>query len=202
MTVSLQKGNRITLEKSNGSALKNVCIGVNWGMIEKKGWFGGTNREAVDLDASVALVTGSKDVSDVVYFGDLESNCRSVIHSGDDRVGDSGGDDGLDNEVIKVDLERVPSNVDHLIVVLNSFQGHKFDTIPYAGVRIYEGTPERVDEVMATYDIANDQSFSGSTGIILARLYRHNGQWKFEAVGESTGTSQLRDTIAKAVQRL
>ena len=73
MAINLQKGQRINLEKSNGSKLQNICVGINWGAIEKKGWFGGTSKEAVDLDASCALYDDNKNLLDIIYFGQLKS---------------------------------------------------------------------------------------------------------------------------------
>ncbi len=61
MAISLQKGQRINLEKNNGSNLQNICVGINWGAIEKKGWLGGSKKEAVDLDASCALYDDKKN---------------------------------------------------------------------------------------------------------------------------------------------
>lgn len=82
MAINLQKGQRISLEKSNGSKLQTVCVGINWGAIEKKGLFGfGTTKEAVDLDASCALYDDNKQLIDVVYFGHLKSKDGAVRHS-------------------------------------------------------------------------------------------------------------------------
>src|ERR1700748_979601 len=103
MAINLEKGQKISLEKKDGSKLKNVCVGINWGAIEKKGLFS-TKKEAVDLDASCALYNENKQLLDVVYFRNLRSKDGAVQHSGDDLTGDIDGDDGLDNEVITVDF--------------------------------------------------------------------------------------------------
>ena len=68
MAINLQKGQRINLKKENGSTLQNVCVGVNWGAIEKKGWLGGVSKEAVDLDASCILYEENNNVLDIIYF--------------------------------------------------------------------------------------------------------------------------------------
>lgn len=198
MSISLEKGQRISLEK-NGSGLNHVCVGVNWGAIEKKGFFG-TKKVAVDLDASLGLYTEQKDLSDVVYFGQLKSQDGSVVHSGDDRTGDMDGDDGLDNEVISIELSRVPANVHSIAVVLNSYQGQDFATIPFANVRLYEGTPTRVDNIIADYNIANDAKFNGSVSMVLGVLYRHSGAWKFRAVGEPTSDKKLENLLQTTAQ--
>lgn len=193
MAISLQKGQRISLEKS-GKGIEKLCVGVNWGAIQKKSFFG-NKQEAVDLDASVGLFSADKKNVDVVYFGHLVSKCSSIHHSGDDRVGDTGGDDGLDNEVILVDLAKVPSTVDQIVFVLNSFRGQDFANIPFASIRIYEGTPSRVDNVVATFDITNDATFKGKVSMIMGKLYRHGGEWKFTSLGESTDDKRLEQTL-------
>ncbi|MEG0529214.1 MAG: TerD family protein, partial [Bacilli bacterium] len=132
MAINLQKGQRINLKKENGSTLQNVCVGVNWGAIEKKGWLGGVSKEAVDLDASCILYDENKNVLDIIYFGKLNSSDGAVKHSGDDLTGDLSGDDGLDNEVITLDFSRLNQNVNHVAFVLNSYKGQDFGTIPFA----------------------------------------------------------------------
>jgi tellurium resistance protein TerZ len=193
MAISLQKGQKISLEKNNGTTLKNLCVGVNWGAIEKKGFFA-TKKIAVDLDASCAVFDSNKQLLDVVYFGQLTT--AGIRHSGDDLTGDMDGDDGLDNEVINVSLDQVAYNADQIVFVLNSFNGQDFKTIPFASIRLYEGTESRVDSVHATYDIANDPKFAGSVSMVLGKLYKHNGNWKFAAVGDTTPDRELKGTIS------
>jgi tellurium resistance protein TerZ len=192
VAISLQKGQKISLEKSNGSSLTNICVGVNWGAITKKGFFG-TKTVAVDLDASCGVFDANKKLLDVVYFGKLK--CEGIQHSGDDLTGDTDGDDGLDNEVINVNLSKLSLKAEQIIFVLNSFSGDDFKTIPFASIRLYEGTPERVDSIHAVYDIANDSKFAGSVSMVLGKLYRHNGSWKFSAIGETTSDKKLEQTI-------
>lgn len=196
MAINLQKGQRISLEKSNGTKLQNVCVGINWGAIEKKGIFGfGTTKEAVDLDASCALFNDAKQTVDVVYFGSLKSKDGSIKHSGDDLTGDLGGDDGLDNEIITLDFSQLNPQVTYVAFVLNSFRGHDFGTIPFASIRIYEGTPKRVNEVFATFDIAKGAGFAGHTSMVMGVFYKKNGEWKFNAIGEPTKDKKLEETV-------
>ncbi len=195
MTINLQKGQRINLEKSNGTKLQKVCVGINWGAIEKKGWLGGISREAVDLDASCALYDNSKKLLELIYFGNLRSNDGAVSHSGDDLTGDIGGDDGLDNEIITLDFDRLHPAVNYVAFVLNSFQGHDFGTIPFASIRIYEGTASRVNEVFAKFDIANGANFAGHVSMVMGIFYKKNNEWKFNAVGEPTKDRKLEQTI-------
>ena len=192
MAISLAKGQKINLKKNNGSDLTTFCVGANWGAIEKKGIFG-TKKEAVDLDFSVGIFDNNKNLSEVIYFGNLKSS--GIIHSGDDRTGDVDGDDGLDNEVIQINLGQIPANIENVVFVLNSYQGQDFATIPFASIRLYEGTPSRVNEIVATYNIASDGKFAGYVSMILGKLYKRNGEWKFSAIGEPTRDAKLEDTL-------
>jgi tellurium resistance protein TerZ len=201
MAIKLEKGQRINLEKSSGNKLQSICVGVNWGAIEKKNWLGIKSMEAVDLDASCATFDANNKALEVIYFRNLQSQNGSIRHSGDDLTGDMGGDDGLDNEVITVDLARLPAEVEKIAFVLNSFRGHDFKTIPFASIRIYEGTPSRVNEIFATYDIANDATFAGSVSMIMGVFYKRNGEWKFNAIGEATRDRDLQGTLTTVVSK-
>lgn len=195
MAINLEKGQKINLKKENGVSLNNICVGVNWGAIETKGWFGSVSKEAVDLDASCALYDNSKNLLDVIYFGNLESMDASIKHSGDDVTGDLTGDDGLDNEIITVDFSKLSSNVEFVAFVLNSFRGQDFGTIPFASIRIYEGSPLRVDNVFATYNIAKGDAFTGHVSMVMGIFYKKNNEWKFNAVGEPTKDKNLEETL-------
>ncbi|MBF0584786.1 MAG: tellurium resistance TerZ family protein [Magnetococcales bacterium] len=195
MALSLQKGQRISLEKQDGKKLQRVCVGLNWGAIQKKGFFGGTKTEAVDLDASCGLFDAANKLVDVVYFGNLRSKDGSIVHSGDDLTGDTGGDDGLDNEIITLDLSRIDPITNQIVFILNSFRGHDFGDIPHAMLRIYEGTPDRVESVFATYNIAQDPKFKGFVSMIMGKLYRHQSSWKFAAIGEPTRDRKLEECL-------
>ncbi|MFA6883815.1 MAG: TerD family protein [Paludibacteraceae bacterium] len=201
MAIRLEKGQRINLEKTNGSKLTNVCVGVNWGAIEKKGWFGMTKTEAVDLDASCAEFDAAGSIIDRVWFRHLKSNDGAIKHSGDDLTGDTDGNDGLDNEVISVDLTKLNQKTEKIAFVLNSFRGQDFKTIPFASIRIYEGTPTIVKEVFATYDVANDPAFAGSVSMVMGVFYKKNGEWKFNAIGEPTKDRDFENTLNTVKQR-
>jgi len=200
MAINLQKGQRINLKKDNGDTLSTACVGINWGAITKKSFFG-SKKEAVDLDASCILYDASKQVREVIYFGNLRSSNGSVSHSGDDLVGDVDGDDGLDNEVITVNFNALPADVEYVAMVLNSYKGQDFASIPFASIRIYEGTPTNVKEVFAKYDIANDISFAGHVAMVMGVFYKRNGEWKFNAVGDPTSDRKLEQTVQTVQQK-
>lgn len=199
MAINLEKGQRINLEKSNGSKLQNICVGVNWGAIEKKGFFG-TKKEPVDLDASCAIYDEKKNHIDSVNFRKLISNDRAIKHSGDDLTGDLNGDDGLDNEVITLDFSQLTPAANHVAFFINSFRGQDFKEIPFASIRIYEGTPTRVSQEFARFDIANDASFAGNVSMVLGVFYKRNDEWKFSAVGVPTSDKKLEQTIVTIQQ--
>lgn len=110
MAISLIKGQKISLKKDDGSSLVNFCVEANWGAISKTGLFGNTKTVPVDLDLSLVCFDSNKNLKNVVYFGNKSAS--GIVHSGDDLTGDVDGDDGLDNEIISIDLSRVDSNVD------------------------------------------------------------------------------------------
>ena len=111
------------------------------------------------------------------------------------------GIDGLDNEVMEINLSQIPDNIKTVVFILNSYQGQDFATIPFASIRLYEGTPSRVNEVVATYNVASDAEFSGFVSMILGKLYRRNGEWKFSAIGEPTRDKKLEQTIETVQQK-
>lgn len=199
MAINLEKGQRINLEKSNGSKLLNICVGVNWGAIEKKGFFS-SSKVAVDLDASCAVYDDNKKLIDTVSFRQLKSNDQAIRHSGDDLTGDMSGDDGLDNEVITVDFSKLNPSASYVAFFINSFRGQDFKDIPFASIRIYEGTPTRVTEVFAKYDIANEKAFAGSVTMVLGVFYKRNGEWKFNAIGTPTGDRKIEETVVTIQQ--
>lgn len=216
MAIRLEKGQRINLEKGNGAKLTNFCVGCNWGAIVKKVFFGlSTTTVDVDLDLSCLMFDAEGKPIDHIYsplykFGDnnvglpngkVDSIDGALHHTGDDRSGDTNGDDGLDNEIITVDLDRVNSRVNQMVFFLNiynneDFQGD-FSEIPYASIRMYEGTATRIREVFAQYDVATKDNCRGMRALIMGKLYRHNGEWKFAAIGDAYADKNIIQTIAR-----
>lgn len=151
----------------------------------------------MDLDLSVAMFDSNKNFCNLVFFQNLSAN--GIFHSGDDRVGDTDGDDGLDNEIISVNLSRLDRDIEQLVFVLNSYNLVDFNNIPFASIRLYEGTPKQVNKVFASYNIVNDYNFARKVAMILGKLYKKNGEWKFSAIGEPTEDRNLSDLISKSV---
>jgi len=214
MTINLLKGQSINLSKDTPKPSHKVCVGLNWGVINKEvaievaGFLGFGSKKInkrinidVDLDASCALIDKNKTLLETISYRQLESKFGCVNHSGDDRQGDSEGDDGLDNEIISVELDRLPSEVNQVIFFLNSFKKQDFGEIPHATIRIYEGSPERVDTVLAKFDVANQSAFAGKVSMIMGKFERHNGDWNFKAIGEATDDKSLDETVNTIAQR-
>jgi tellurium resistance protein TerZ len=194
MAINLEKGQRINLEKG-GAKLQNVCVGINWGAIQRNG-----SKEAVDLDASCAVYDALKQSIDTVSFRKLRSNDQAIQHSGDDLTGDLDGDDGLDNEVITLDFSKLNPSANYVAFFVNSFKGQDFKDIPFASIRIYEGTPKKVNEEFARYDIANDKSFAGNVTMVMGVFYKKGSDWKFNAIGTPTSDRKLEQTVVTIQQ--
>jgi len=174
MAVNLSKGEKISLEKAGAAGLSRVALGLSWGMREEKGFLR-TKKIEVDLDASCLLFSG-RELVDVVWFKQLTSNCGAVRHSGDDRSG--GAAANSDNEVIEVDLVQLPKEVNTLIFTVNSFLNDSFKGIPNASCRLLDGE----GRPLARFDLSLDGG--DHTGMVMAKLYRENGAWHMQAIGD------------------
>lgn len=223
MAINLTKGQRIDLTKKDASgaaagSLTRFCVGVNWGAMEKeeKGFFR-TKKVSVpvDLDLSAIVTFDGGDRFDHLYSplynenflrdigfpkGKLTSADGALRHSGDDLTGDTDGDDGLDNEIISVDLTRVAPDAKEIFFFLNNVGREDFSQIPFAAIRMYEGTPSRVDQVFATYDVSADAAYRGRRAMIMGKLYKKNGAWKFAAIGDATEDPHFAATIVNILK--
>lgn len=223
MAIKLEKGQRINLEKDGGAKLTNFCVGCNWGaiMIEKPGFLGfgkKTEELDVDVDLSCVMTDAQGNLVDTLYsplynpkmfqqvglpVGKDLSADNSMYHTPDDTEGDKGGDDGLDNEIVTVDLTKVDPKIDQIFFFLNIFEPKNIDflKIPYAAIRMFEGTPKRVSNVFAQYDVAKEEQFAGKNALIMGKLYRRGGEWKFAAIGDAFDDQyDLRRTVARILQ--
>ena len=218
MAIRLEKGQKIDLTKASGATLTRFCVGVNWGAIEttKKGLFGKKiTKTEVDLDLSCIMLFSDNKRWDHLYsplynpavlqkiglpVGKLISADGALRHSGDDLTGDMDGDDGLDNEIISVDLTRVSPEIDRIFFFINNAGSEDFSMIPFAKIRMYEGTPERVDQVHAEFDVVRDPSYRGRAAMIMGKLYKRGDQWKFAAIGEATEDPHFAATIGNILK--
>jgi tellurium resistance protein TerZ len=193
MTVNLQKGQKISLDKEAGGALSRVTMGLGWDAIKSKGFFGfGAKTESVDLDASCVMFDEANRSVDVVWFRQLKSRDGSIVHTGDNRTGAGDGDD----EQITVDLSQVPANVKSLVFTVNSFTGQNFSQVENAYCRVINAANQ---QEVARYDL----SVQGvHTAQIMAKLYRHNGEWKMHAIGENASGRTFDDLMPLIITHL
>jgi tellurium resistance protein TerZ len=185
MTVTLTKGQRVSLEKRGGGTLTRVRMGLAWDAAKKRGLFG-ARSQSIDLDASALLFDATGVLVDQVWFKQLNSLDGAVHHTGDNLTGDGDGDD----ESIQVDLSRLPSTVATLVFVVNSFTGQDFSQIENATCRL-------LDEAGGDAEIARF-NLTGSgrhTAQIMAKLSRDGGGWSMTALGIPASGRTFRDLL-------
>lgn len=167
--INLEKGQKIELTKEN-PGLKKLLVGLGWDVNEGTG-------SAFDLDASAILVgEDGKANKTPVYFNHKDE--PGVHHTGDNLTGAGDGDD----EQIIVDLDKVDSNVAKIVFAVTIFQAaarrQNFGMVKNAFIRIANN---ETNEEVCRYDLGED--YSTEKSVIVAELYRHNGEWKFGALG-------------------
>ncbi|MDD7185468.1 MAG: TerD family protein [Ruminococcus sp.] len=184
MAISLKKGQKVDLTKTN-PGLSKILIGLGW---DTNKYDGGS---AFDLDAAAFLLGEdgkAKSESDFIFYGNLKHVSESVEHLGDNLTGEGDGDD----EQIKIDLSKVPADVAKIDFTVTIYDADKrnqnFGQVSNAFIRIVD---EANNTELIRYDLGED--FSIETAVVVAELYRHNGEWKFNAIGSgfSGGLSAL-----------
>lgn len=174
MALSLQKGGNISLSKQDAN-LQRILVGLGWDPRS-------TDGQAFDLDASAFLLTAGGRVRgdhDFIFYNQLRSAEGSVEHTGDNRTGVGDGDD----ESIRVDLTKVPADIEKIAVAVTIDQAdvrrQNFGQVGGAFIRILN---EDTGQELTRYDLGED--FSTETAVIFGEIYRHGGEWKFRAVGQ------------------
>jgi tellurium resistance protein TerD len=174
MGVSLSKGGNVSLSRVDPN-LKRAMVGLGWDAR-------GTSGASFDLDASVFLLnSGGKVPSDehFIFYNQTTSPCRSVEHTGDNRTGAGEGDD----ESVRVELGRVPDRITRLVfaVTIHDAESRRqnFGQVNGAFIRVVNGENEAE---LVRFDLSED--YSTETAMIFGEVYRHNGEWKFKAVGQ------------------
>lgn len=178
--INLSKGGRINLSKESNNGLSKLYFGSNWGAIQHRGLFGiGGSVEKVDLDSTVLLYDANKNcIGEVAYYN---LSAPGIRHSGDDRSGDTNGNDGLDNETIEVCLNELDPRVEYIAFTLNNFTHQTFGEIPYMGLRIYTGnqvqrnTPVNVLAKFNLEDGKEGTKISDKQAVILGIAYKKDG---------------------------
>ena len=174
MSISLSKGGNVSLSKEE-PGLSKILIGLGWDVRS-------TDGADFDLDASAFLLKSDGRVradTDFIFYNQLRSTDGSVEHTGDNRTGEGDGDD----ESLKVELTRVPADIDKVAVAVTIHDGEakrqNFGMVQNAFIRVVNDATGRE---IARYDLTEDASIE--TAMIFGEVYRHNGEWKFRAVGQ------------------
>ncbi|MGW2899406.1 TerD family protein [Streptomyces sp. NPDC001212] len=183
--VSLQKNQTVSLVKGGRPLLARVKMGL--------GWEPAYRGADIDLDASVIAYGPQRNHIDSCYFGKLTILSGAVKHSGDNLTGEGAGDD----EVIVVDLGRLPQEVTGLVFTVNSFSGQKFTEVAKAYCRLVDATTE---EELVRFDLTHAQP---QTGVMMAKLVRQfTGEWEMTAMGDFVKARTVRNMVKPAAQAL
>ena len=174
MAVSLKKGQKVDLTKTN-PGLKEVMVGLGW---DVKRYDGGSD---FDLDASVFMLGADGKVpsdSEFIFYGNKKHSSNSVEHMGDNLTGAGEGDD----EQIKINLAQIPANISKIDFTVTIYEAEQrkqnFGQVENAFIRIVNAAN---GEELIRYDLTED--FSIETAVVVGELYRHGGEWKFNAIG-------------------
>lgn len=174
MAVSLSKGQKVDLTKTN-PGLTKVVVGLGW---DTNKYDGGNN---FDLDSSVFLLGENGKVTnetDFVFYNNPQGANGAVVHTGDNRTGAGDGDD----EQVNINLSTIPANIQRIAFAITihdaASRNQNFGQVSNSYARIFN---ETTGEELIRYDLGED--FSIETAIVVGELYRHNGEWKFSAIG-------------------
>ena len=174
MAISLNKGGNLSLSKTDPS-LNQVLIGLGWDARA-------TDGADFDLDASAFLLAANDKVrgeTDFIFYNQTRSPEGSVEHTGDNRTGAGDGDD----EAVKIDLAKVPTDVQKIAITVTihdaESRGQNFGQVQNAFIRVVN---DQTNVEIVRFDLNED--YSTETAMIFGELYRHNGEWKFRAVGQ------------------
>ncbi|MCX5436537.1 MULTISPECIES: TerD family protein [unclassified Streptomyces] len=183
--VSLQKNQTVSLVKGGQPLLSQVKMGL--------GWEPAFRGKDIDLDASVIAFGPQRNHVDSCYFGKLSIVNGAIKHSGDNLTGEGGGDD----EVIVVDLGRLPQEVTGLVFTVNSFSGQKFTEVAKAYCRLIDAA---TGEELVRFDLTNAEA---QTGVMMAKLIRQfSGEWDMTAMGDFVKSRTVRGMVKPAAQAL
>ncbi|MFD3664100.1 TerD family protein [Streptomyces sp. NPDC058659] len=183
--VSLQKNQTVSLVKGGKPLLSQVKMGL--------GWEPAYRGKDIDLDASVIAYGPQRNHLDSCYFGKLSILNGSIKHSGDNLTGEGAGDD----EVIVVDLGRLPADATGLVFTVNSFSGQKFTEVAKAYCRLMDAA---TGEELVRFDLTTAEP---QTGVMMAKLIKQfTGEWEMTAMGEFVKSRTVRGMVKPAAQSL
>lgn len=191
MSVNLSKGQRINLSKEV-ERLSKIMVGLGWNAAKQSGGilnhlFGSTSY-SIDCDASAITMGNGNKYRACIYYGNLSED--NVYHHGDNLTGDGDGDD----EQITVDLAHLSSEIERIVFVVNIYncteRKQDFGLIKNAYIRLVD---ESTGKEICKYNLSDD--YAGKTAMIFAEVYRNNGEWKFNAIGQGTNDASISQLI-------
>lgn len=197
--INLQKGQRISLTKES-TGLKDIMVCLGWDEAKKSPVkFSLFSKKPkiynIDCDASAILLNNNgKCVNnkDIIYFGNLTHTSGAIVHQGDNLTGVGDGDD----ERIMINLQGLPSQYNEIVFIVTIYQAdtrnQNFGMINNAFIRIVDIS--NGNKELCKYNLSNEPSYSDKTSMLFGRLYRHNGEWHFNAMGDGlkdVGVSQV-----------
>jgi len=184
--VSLTKGQSVNLVKDGNQHLTLIRMGLGWDPITKGGLFGRREVE-IDLDASAVMFAAGQPV-DLSFYNHPVTKDGSIRHMGDNRTGEGEGDD----EVVVVDLTRVPVHVDMVFFIVTSYEGQTFEQVQNAFCRLVDHT----DGELARYTLTGGMPY---TGMVMAKVYREGDHWVLKAIGDCIQARTPVDAIPQLV---
>lgn len=196
MAVSLQKGQKVSLTKDT-PGLSRIIVGLGWDEAQpaKKGLFGfGGKTQNIDCDASALVCANGKiqGTKDVVFYNNLTHPSGAVQHMGDNLTGAGEGDD----EQIVIDLDRLPENYDRVVMAVTIYQARErnqhFGMIKNSFIRLIDA---RNNQELCRYNLT--EQYDQATAVIFGEVYRHNGEWKFNAMGQPTQDGGIADLVER-----
>jgi stress response protein SCP2 len=203
MSISLQKGQKVSLSKES-AGLGKVVVGLGWDEAPRSSGgglfgalFGGGGNQNIDCDASAILLQDGKcrGKGDIVYFGNLKHSSGTVQHMGDNLTGAGDGDD----EQIVIDLASIPAKYDRIVIVVNIYQAvqrhQHFGMIRNAFIRIVDSDNHTE---MCRFDLT--ENYDNMTAMVFGELYRKDGGWKFNAIGQGTTDASLAQIVKRYQQ--
>ncbi|WP_018179280.1 TerD family protein [Jongsikchunia kroppenstedtii] len=172
----LVKGQRLSLNTGD-AGLTSIMMGLGWDPVRREGHFGDRAPD-IDLDASAVLFADGQ-IADIAYYGQLISKDGSVRHQGDNLTGAGDGDD----EVLIVELSRIPVHVTTILFIVTSYQGQTFEQIDNTFCRLVD---QSTGTELARYTLAGGMPY---TGVVMARVWRDQttpgaSDWTLEALGD------------------
>lgn len=195
MGINLQKGQKIDLTKGGGG-LRQVMVGLGWDEAQQRGGFFAPKPQPIDCDASAILcgangklISNNTDES-VVYFGNLRHYSGAVVHQGDNLTGEGDGDD----EQIMVNISLIPPQVERVVFVVNIYDARTrkqhFGLIRNAFIRLVN--MDNHTEI-CRYNLS--ENYNNMTGLVVGEIYKKNGEWKFNAIGQPVQEASRLDSI-------